>query len=260
LLSLTREKLITPFPLSSLDSLFVQLPTYATWSANSACTYNFLADNFKQELCVGPSAVTGTNAYSNTWQAFSDNKCTVKATGTGASGSGATVDATFCALSNNAAFPYASNSIVGPYSGGYCNAVKGAPTKYLVLEQYYKDASCANGPSAVNAIIMNQCVASEVAGQFKLATFSAAGDPYGSGIIKDSFANLVITTYTDAACTTQPTPAVSQTFSVVTGPAGLPSTTCTQVRETRMSAMRGGRCDITLPAPSSFAFSDWMCA
>jgi hypothetical protein len=213
----------------------LQLPTYATWSANGACTYNFLTDNFKTETCVGPSSVTGTNAYSNSWQAFTDNKCTVKATGTGASGTGSTVDATFCALSNNAAFPYASNAIVGPYSGGYCNAVNGAPTQYLVMEQYYNDASCSSAPSAVNAVIMNKCVASEVTGQFKKATFAVGGvvngNPFSAGNQRDAVGTLTITAYSEATCTTQVTGSTPAQFKVPTGPAGLPSTQCTAVRE-----------------------------
>ena len=52
-----------------------QLPIYAQWSANGACTYNFLTQKFKTESCSSGNAVTGSAAFSNRWQGFSDNLC-----------------------------------------------------------------------------------------------------------------------------------------------------------------------------------------
>ena len=53
-----------------------QLPIYTQWSANGACTYSFLTQKFKTESCNSGNGVAGTGAFSNTWQAFSDNQCT----------------------------------------------------------------------------------------------------------------------------------------------------------------------------------------
>ena len=57
-----------------------QLPIYAQWSANNACTYNFLTQKFKRENCNSGASVSGTGAFSNTWQGFSENTCTTSIT------------------------------------------------------------------------------------------------------------------------------------------------------------------------------------
>jgi hypothetical protein len=212
----------------STDGAGNLLPTFVTWNANGACTYSVLTDKYTQQTCSGGSAVTGTNAYSSTWQGYADSKCTVALTQYGASGTGTETDANFCSTSTDPEFPYASNPIVGPYTGGYCFGVKGAPTKYLVLEQYYNDAACANGPSGVNAVILNQCVASETPGTYKLATFVPGITAFASGVQKDAVGTLTITAYSDATCTT-PTGQQPYTFSVPTGPIGMPSTQCNAV-------------------------------
>ena len=53
-----------------------QLPIYAQWSANGACTYSLLTNKFKTESCNSFANVANTGAYSNTWQGFSDPTCT----------------------------------------------------------------------------------------------------------------------------------------------------------------------------------------
>ena len=53
-----------------------QLPIYAHWSSNSACTYSFLTTKFKKETCSYGNSAGNNYAYQNTWQGYSDNACT----------------------------------------------------------------------------------------------------------------------------------------------------------------------------------------
>ena len=98
--------------------------------------------------------------------------------------------------------PYYANPIVGPFTGGYC--ASGVSNKYLVLEQIYQDATCGtsgNGPSAVNAILLNRCVLDSTTPTtiYKMATF--IGQPnYRTGAQQDSFGALTIQAYSEIFC------------------------------------------------------------
>ena len=239
-------------------AIFFQLPIYASWAANGACTYSFLTDKFKTETCAAGAAVAGANAFSNAWVGYSDNACKNSLYGAGTSGSYGEPDQTFCTLSSDPAFPYASKQLVGPYTGGYCAAANGAPTKcvsrlsphtlsptslphpqltptpplhrYVVLEQYYQDTTCANGPTAVNAVVLDTCVNAETAGQYKKATFAPGQTAFAAGVQTDSYGTLSITVYVDSACTVVASGPPVYTLKVPTGPAGMPSTKCNAVR------------------------------
>ena len=53
-----------------------QLPIYAQWSANGACSYSVLTKTFKTESCNSGNNVANTGAFSSTWRGFSDSACT----------------------------------------------------------------------------------------------------------------------------------------------------------------------------------------
>ena len=70
-----------------------QLPIYAQWSANGACTYSLLAKAYKKETCQSVANVGSTGAFSNTWQSFSDPTCQTPLTTNGVNqGTGSEID------------------------------------------------------------------------------------------------------------------------------------------------------------------------
>ena len=95
-----------------------------------------------------------------------------------------------------------------------------------MLEQFYQDSSCGstNGPSAVNAVLLDRCVADSSG--YRKATFVPGSSSNG---IADSFGTLNVQAYSDSSCT--PANAISgglATLQVPTGLNGLPSTSCLQ--------------------------------
>ena len=95
-----------------------------------------------------------------------------------------------------------------------------------MLEQYFQDSSCGQngaGPSAVNAILLNTCVADS--NGYRKATFVPGITSYGAGVQGDSVGTLTIQAYSDVNCATTVSGGVF-TLAVPTGVTGWPSTTC----------------------------------
>ena len=130
-------------------------------------------------------------------------------------------------MSTDQAFPYWSNPIVGPYTGGYCATNDPVnPNKYLVLEQFFRDPMCVNGPSAVNAVLLDRCVPDAASGAYKRASFVPGTTAYAAGVQMDSIGTLTIQAFSDIACNQRVGDAF--TLPIPTAALGLPATQCTQ--------------------------------